>query len=247
MIDDDDEVDGGVPGDSGQRRPRHRHPEHRWPAALAVLAALAFVALAPSSILPLYRYVLAGVGAAALLPLIALNPVRLHRQTRWSRPMSLGLSLLLLLGNQVLVVALVIELTSPQPITDARALLLAALQVWLTNAIAFALVYWELDRGGPIVRSSARRHELPDADFRFPQDEDRDTVIEVARGSSVKGDWRPAFVDYFAWSMSTSMAFSPSDAMPLTSRAKILGVVQAFSGFVILALVIARSVGALGG
>ena len=42
------------------------------------------------------------------------------------------------------------------------------------------------------------------------------------------------------------MAFSPTDAMPLTQRAKLLMVFQAFAGFVILALVIARAVSLLG-
>lgn len=42
------------------------------------------------------------------------------------------------------------------------------------------------------------------------------------------------------------MAFSPPDAMPLSARAKILFGLQAFGGFVILVLVIARAVSLLG-
>jgi hypothetical protein len=42
------------------------------------------------------------------------------------------------------------------------------------------------------------------------------------------------------------MAFSPPDAMPLSSRAKILVGIQALAAFVILVLVIARAVSLLG-
>jgi hypothetical protein len=38
--------------------------------------------------------------------------------------------------------------------------------------LVFALAYWELDRGGPVTRFRVARPRLPDADFRFPQDED---------------------------------------------------------------------------
>jgi hypothetical protein len=57
-------------------------------------------------------------------------------------------------------------------------LLLAALQVWETNVIAFALIYWELDRDGLASRVMRSRAEPPLADLRFSHDEDRDTVIQ---------------------------------------------------------------------
>ena len=37
---------------------------------------------------------------------------------------------------------------------DSHKLLLAALQVWITNIIVFGLAYWELDRGGPVQRAA---------------------------------------------------------------------------------------------
>jgi len=56
----------------------------------------------------------------------------------------------------------------------------------------------------------------------------------------------PGFVDYLYFSASNAMAFSPTDTMPLSHRAKLLMVSEAFTGFVILALVIAKSVSLLG-
>ncbi|WP_217180481.1 hypothetical protein [Nakamurella multipartita] len=123
---------------------------------------------------------------------------------------------------------------------------MAALQVWATNVIAFGLIYWELDRGGPVSRTQKARAELPLADFRFTQDETQDTVVEVSAGSSVKADWISTFVDYLYLSTTNSSAFSPTDTMPLTSRAKILMGVQATAALVTSLLVIARAVGVLG-
>ena len=125
-------------------------------------------------------------------------------------------------------------------------LLLAAVQVWVTNVIVYALLYWEIDRGGPVSRTQVARKELPRADFRFPQDEDHDAIDEVSARSSAKTNWTASFIDYLYFSASNSMAFSPTDAMPLSRRAKILMLAESFAGFVILALVIARAVSLLG-
>jgi len=224
---------------------RQARAEHRWPAVIGLLIALALYATLPTTFLPAVRYSVVVVGLALLIPLIVLNPRRLVRETRWSRYLSVGQALLLVVANEAALVQLVILLTNSGN-SNGPTLLLAALQVWVTNVIAFALVYWELDRGGPVIRRHAPRHELPLADFRFPQDEDHDAVKEVAARSSVKTDWTASFVDYVYFSLSNSMAFSPTDTMPLSPRAKSLMGVEAFGGFVLLALVIAHAVSLLG-
>lgn len=219
--------------------------EHRWPAATALLIALTLYALLPSSFFPPLRFVVVGLGIVLLVPLLVVNPVRLRTETRWSRPLSIGVTVLLLLANQVALVQLVVQLVTSAR-SDGPALLLAALQVWITNVIAYALLYWELDRGGPVSRTQRKRTDLPHADFRFPQDEDHDAVVEVAARSSVKLNWTASFIDYLYFSASNSQAFSPTDSMPLSPRAKILMGLESFAGFVILALVIARAVSLLG-
>jgi hypothetical protein len=139
---------------------------------------------------------------------------------------------------------LVHDLVSAQ-VKGGGVLLLAALQVWATNVIAFALIYWELDRGGPVSRVRRSRAELPLADLRFSHDENRDTVVEVSAGSSEKSDWMPTFVDYLYVSTTNSSAFSPTDTMPLSSRMKMLMAVQATAALITSLLVIARAVSAL--
>lgn len=218
--------------------------EHRWPAAVAILIAVALYATLPSSFTPALRYVVIGLAVALLVPLVILNPHRLRRETAWSKILSRGLTALLLGANLVALGQLVYQLVAER--ADGPGLLLASVQVWVTNVIAFALVYWEMDRGGPVARRNLPRGEVELADFRFPQDEDHDAIDEVAGRSSKASDWMPGYVDYLYFSASNSMAFSPTDAMPLTHRAKLLMVSEAFLGFVILALVIARAVSLLG-
>ena len=178
-----------------------------------------------------------------LVPLIVLNPHHLTRETRWSRWLSIGLALLLALANQVDVVWIIHGLISGS--TGGITVLWGALQVWVASVVTFALIYWELDRGGPVARGTLERVELPSADFKFPQDEDESSVTEVSEQSSQKSDWRPGFVDYLYLSSTNMMAFSPTDVMPLSTRAKLFMLLQSITGFVLLALVIARSVNIL--
>jgi len=224
---------------------RAARAEHRWPAVVALLVAVVLYALLPSSFLPWLRYTAVAIAALMFIPLIAVNPLRFQRQTRWSRRLSVGQVLFLAAANQVALVQLVYALVHAGK-DDGPSLLLAAAQVWITNVIVFALIYWEMDRGGPVTRTQAKRSEIPQADFRFPQDEDHDAVAEVAVRSSNKSDWTASYVDYLYFSASNSMAFSPTDTMPLSHRAKVLMLIESFAGFVILALVIARAVSLLG-
>jgi uncharacterized membrane protein len=219
--------------------------EHRWPAVIGLLIALGLYAALPSAFLPAIRYTVVGIGLLMLIPLLILNPRRLHNETRWSKRLATGQALLLVVANGVALVQLIILLTGSSG-GDGRTLLLAALQIWVTNIIAFALVFWEMDRGGPVARRNTHRDNLPAADFRFPQDEDHDAVTEVATRSSIKSGWVASFVDYTYFSLSNSMAFSPTDTMPLSPRAKMMMGLEAAGGFVLLALVIAHAVSLLG-
>ena len=225
-------------------RARNVAPEHRWPAFVATVLALAAYALLPSVVPPLARYAVVGICILMLIALVLYNPHHFTRESRWSRRAEITLATLILIANQVAFVETIIRLLNKHG--NGSEILLASLQVWLTNVIAFALVFWTMDRGGPVARSTVARRKLPLADFRFPQDEDQDSIDEVARGSSEVMDWVPNYIDYFYFSLANSMAFSATDTMPLSHRAKLLMALESFSGFVLLALVIARAVSLIG-
>lgn len=218
--------------------------EHRWPAVIGLLIALGLYATLPSAFLPALRYTVVAVGLVMLIPLLFLNPHRLHKETRWSKNLATGQALLLVAANGVALVQLIMLLTTSGN-SDGPPILLAALQIWVTNIIAFALVFWEMDRGGPVSRRHAARKDMPMADFRFPQDEDHDAIDEVAARSSQRTGWVASFVDYTYFSLSNSMAFSATDTMPLSARAKVMMGLEAAGGFVLLALVISRAVSLL--
>ncbi len=227
------------------RTPRvGRRGEARLPAVLAVLTALVLQSALPNRLLLGPRLLLPALELALLVPLLVVNPRRMTRQTRWSRIVALTLVLLLAVANTIILALLVRALVDGEA-TDGGQLLLAALQVWLTNVIAYGLVYWELDRGGPVSRTQRARVDLPRADFRFPQDEDHDAIVEVRKGSSDAADWVPTLVDYLYVSVTNSSAFSPTDTMPLTPRVKLLMALQSSSALVLSLLVISRAVSVL--
>lgn len=217
--------------------------ENRLVPTAAVLVAIVAYALLPDKLLFAPRYVIGGIELALLVALIATNPRRLVRRTRVSRAASAALAAIVIATNLVALGMLVGSLTRQD--TSGGSLLLGAMQVWLTNVIGFALLYWELDRGGPVARRRTRRDELPPADWRFSQDENGDNVTEVAATSSERSGWVPTYVDYLYLSLTNSSAFSPTDTMPLSTRAKALMGLEATAALLTTLLVIARAVGSL--
>ena len=226
-------------------RRRVANGENRFPPAGAVVVALVVYALLPEATLFTGRLVIPAVEALLLAVLMVTNPRRITRETRLSRLASIGLAGLVIVTNLVSLGLLIAALSDAG--TSGGNLLLAAMQVWVTNVIGFALLFWEIDRGGPVARHRLRRDELPDADWRFSQDENDDAVVEVSRTSSETSGWVPTFVDYLYLSVTNSSAFSPTDTMPLTSRAKVLMAIEATAALLTSLLVVARAVGALGG
>jgi hypothetical protein len=210
-----------------------------------VVAAIALYALLPEQLILGPRLVIPALEAALLITVVFVNPQRMTREMPWSRATALALVCLIAVANTVALVLLLRQLVTTDG-SQAVQLLIAAGQVWLTNVIVYGLAYWELDRGGPVARIKLPRHALPLADFRFPQDENADNVIEVKMGSSTFSDWVPAVVDYLYMSLTNSSAFSPTDTMPLSTRAKILMGIESTSALVISVVVIAKGVGSLG-
>ena len=142
-------------------------------------------------------------------------------------------------GNALAVLLLVAGLVteSTKSLTGAQ-LLMSGGVLWLTNIIVFGLWFWTLDDGGPIQRALTDRWERK-PDFQFPQDENH----ELARGGP---DWYPRLEDYTYVALTNAIAFSPTDAMPLTRWAKALMGAESAISVVAVLLVAARAVNILG-
>jgi hypothetical protein len=80
-----------------------------------------------------------------------------------------------------------------------------------------ALIYWELDRGGPVARAHPQLTRAPDFLFTQSTGEGRELVAP---------GWQPSFVDYLYLALTNSTAFSPTDTMLLSHRAKLTMGVQ---------------------
>ena len=142
---------------------------------------------------------------------------------------SVGLLACVSAANALALVALIGSLLSGQEKSGPE-LLLKAVTVWGTNVMAFGLWFWGFDRGGPIRRREA---DPPPPDFQFPQ---------LENPQLAQPDWYPRLLDYVYISFTNSIAFSPTDAMPLTRWAKLLMLAESAISAVTVLLVAARSV-----
>jgi len=164
--------------------------------------------------------------------LFGLGPL-LRRDRR--REIVIGLLGIVWFFNVVGVVVLVVSLVSHTAVNiTGPQLLMSGGVVWLANAIAFGLAYWELDSGGPVARALSEEPRKPD--FQFPQDENPQLARE---------GWAPRLMDYFYVSLTNAMAFSPTDSMPLTRPAKTLMAAESTLSAVTILLVAARAVNIL--
>ena len=113
-------------------------------------------------------------------------------------------------------------------------LFMSSIAVWVTNVLMFSLLYWQIDRGGPESRANNAGTR---PDWLFPQ---------AGAGEDVSPDWRPTFVDYLFLGFSTATAFSPTDALPLTSRAKMLMMLESTISLATIVVVASRAINILG-
>jgi hypothetical protein len=159
---------------------------------------------------------------------------RLLRHDR-RREIVIGLLGVVWFFNVLGVAVLVVSLVSHTAVNiTGRQLLMSGGVVWLANAIAFGLAYWELDSGGPVARALSDEPRKPD--FQFPQDENPQLARE---------GWAPRLMDYFYVSLTNAMAFSATDSMPLTRPAKTLMAAESTLSAVTILLVAARAVNIL--
>ena len=221
------------------------HGEPRWPASLAVLAALALyitldvrfqLPFGPRSLWPIERWLTPALEMALLVPLSLRVPRRHHNEPKWARVAAVALIAVVNLSNVIslgLLVDILLHGSKDLGPNPGSLLFFSAINIWLTNVLVFALWYWELDRGGPHERSSPQHRE---PDFLFPQ--------MSTPGCAPQG-WRPHFVDYLYVSFTNATAFSPTDTMPLTRWAKLLMLVQSLASLLTVAMVAARAVNIL--
>lgn len=219
------------------------HAADFWLAccAIVVVAILQVFLINHLSLGP--RWLAPAAEIALLLPLAAMFRVRQKRVSRavaaghlmdnqWRviRYLALGLITLMMVMNFAALAELVRALLAGRSETGTT-LLIDAVIIWMINIIVFALWFWGLDGGGPAVRHAEQKSSF---EFLFPQ-----ALIKDAAPFS------PGFVDYLFLAFTNATAFSPTDTMPLSQRAKLLMMAQAMISLLTIAFVAARAVNIL--
>ena len=210
--------------------------ESRWPPALALLVFLALnvgVRLwLPRESAVRLPWLLPFVEGFLLAVLLASDRGRLAERRRWWRPVCLTFVLVLVAAALWATALLVRDLIKGMGVSHHPTQLLASgALVWLGNNLAFGLLYWLMDGGGPIARSGQSKP----IDFAFTQQ----LSPEIAPPG-----WRPLFLDYLHLGFTNATAFSPTDVMPLTLRGKYTMLVQSTVALALFGLIVARAVNA---
>jgi uncharacterized membrane protein len=214
------------------------HDAHREAAPAVVAVILLQLALASISrvehwslwVIPWWAWLVCVVPEVVLLVPLVNDRLRaaVERAGR-GRAATVALFAVVTLTNALLLVAVLASLIGGHERSGGQ-LLLKALTVWATNTITFGLWFWSFDRGGP-----ARRLEPspPPPDFLFPQ---------VSDPQLATPGWQPRVFDYLYVAFTNSIAFSPTDTLPLTDTAKRLMLAESSISAVTVLLVAARSV-----
>ncbi|MGH9066344.1 MAG: hypothetical protein ACRD0J_02300, partial [Acidimicrobiales bacterium] len=205
----------------------------RWPASLAVAVAVALTVTLPDPLVLYPRWILPAVEAVMVIPLTVAAPFRHHNEPSWVRLAGLVLIAVVEAANLASLTLLVNGILAGNAKATGHTLVVAAVQIYLTNIAVFALWFWELDRGGPGARMRSD-HRQPD--FLFPQ---------MMTPDSAPAGWTPGFVDYLYVAFTNATAFSPTDTMPLTPTAKSLMSVESLAALLTVAVVAARAINIL--
>jgi uncharacterized membrane protein len=198
-----------------------------WPGQLATTLALALLFALPRSLTLGPNWLLPG----AVFLMLAGLVVAAHtgRGVERRREVAIGLALFAVAASLVALGLLVDSLLNASK-ASANDLLLGGVLIWTTNVLLFAVVYWELDRGGPLNATPDRMR----VDFLFAQ-----------MGDERFSHWTPTFGDYLYLSLTNQTAFSPTDTLPLTKQAKFLMGVQSVAAIATVGVIVAHAVNVL--
>lgn len=210
--------------------------EPRWPVALAIVVVIFLLVVLPGRfrLFPVWYLYVAGTTVLAPMVAVTLSAAK----TRWlriERMVTLVFVAIVAAGTLAALAHLIVAMVRRSTEMHGLTLLTSSVAIWVTNVLIFSLLYWQIDRGGPGVRASGMS---PRPDWLFPQ--------EGAPSADLLPDWGPTFVDYLFLAFSTATAFSPTDVLPLTPRAKMMMMLESSISLVTIVIVAARAINVLG-
>ncbi len=147
---------------------------------------------------------------------------------------------LIILFNGLLTLGLVMNLTVLGDVLlgisaeAIKTLLIGIVFMLITNILIFSIWYWIIDPPG--VEEDPR--ENTPWDFLFPQRAGPLPHYE---------SWTPRYTDYIFLAFTTSFAFSPTDTLPLTRRAKLFMLLQSTISIITITAIAGGAINILGG
>jgi hypothetical protein len=208
--------------------------EQRWPMAFTLVLAMAVPLLLPPRFSLGPSWAVPALEALLLVAIIVIDRDRIDHRSAVGRVLALLLAAVLIADAVGVSGRLVVDIIEGGPETNSAAdLLKTGFLVWLYTIIAFTLLYWVLDGGGPEARFLTPP-QFPD--LAFPQQ---------LSPQAARPGWHPEFFDYLYLGFTAATALSPTDVMPLARWGKLAMTAQAVGSLVILGLVIARAVNIL--
>jgi hypothetical protein len=201
----------------------------RWPAAVALVLVGVLLALVSPRLTIGPSWLPLAVVLILFIPVVIAARLERHDWRRALAFAGLGTVTVAVASSAVI---LIYQLVNNQ--VDAPPLLSGAGAIWIANLVTFGIWYWEIDGGGPAKR---RRDGHVSTDFLFPQ-------LQVGDGTS-SGGWWPTFLDYLFVAFNASTAFSPTDTLILSRRAKVLMMVQSLMSAVTVVVLVGRAINTL--
>lgn len=202
-----------------------------WQLQAGVLAVAVLQYLTDASFLPYDKFLVIGLELVLMVALAVVTTEGYGKISRIRRSLTMLLIAIIALINIFSLVFLVRAfLFGHTEAISGQELLKSGLTIYITNIFMFALLYWEMDGGGPDHRVASMRRR----DFVFPQ---------MIHEKLASGGWRPGFMDYLYLSTTNVTNFASADTIPVSHRAKFLMMVQAVASLVIVVLVVARAIG----
>jgi hypothetical protein len=208
--------------------------EPRWPIVLMGIVVYASTQL-PGRVKVFPHWVLVLLAASLIVPMVALHLAR--TKERWLQLEKAAIAIFLAAAA----IAIVLDLKDlfqamlepPVGLTGIE-LLNSSISLWASNVLTFSVAYWWIDRGGAESRVNGQQ-QMPD--WRFPR-EDADEASAPA--------WQPTYVDYLFLAFCTATSFGPTEAMPMTARAKLLMMAESLISLVTVLAIASRAIGLLG-
>ena len=179
---------------------------------------------------PLYNFWL-GFICLGLLAAVILWTLNNSRRLRAAILLLNGVFTVQLFVATVLIVVRLLRSTK----VEVTTLLLDGVVIFVTNILIFSLWYWYIDSSSTRFLDTVIDRRW---DFLFPQ---RQAVYPGYE------NWQPRFWDYVFLAYTTSVAFSPTDTLPLSRAAKALTMTQSIIALIAITAVVGTAINILAG